>query len=58
MIESVVARSIAAGAELVTGGSVPERPGFYYPPDDPRLQHGHGRFASSEELFGPVLSVV
>ncbi|MEJ2185492.1 MAG: NAD-dependent succinate-semialdehyde dehydrogenase [Gemmatimonadota bacterium] len=48
--------SVAAGAELLTGGTVPDRPGWYYTPtvltaipdDSP---------AAREELFGPVASL-
>lgn len=54
----LIRESIAAGAKLVTGGTVPEREGYYFPPtildcsdapDAPSLTH---------EFFGPVLSVV
>jgi succinate-semialdehyde dehydrogenase/glutarate-semialdehyde dehydrogenase len=48
--------SVAAGAELLTGGQVLDRPGWYYAPtvltsipdDSP---------AAREELFGPVASL-
>lgn len=48
-----VTRSIAAGAQLLCGGFVPEGPGAYYPPT---LLTGvkKGMPAYSEELFGPV----
>jgi acyl-CoA reductase-like NAD-dependent aldehyde dehydrogenase len=57
LIESVVEGSILAGANLVTGGRAPDRPGFYFPPtildcDDVVAS------ATTTELFGPVLSVV
>jgi (Z)-2-((N-methylformamido)methylene)-5-hydroxybutyrolactone dehydrogenase len=56
LIASVVDASVAAGADLVTGGRAPDRPGFYYPPtildcDDVEAP------ATTTELFGPVLSV-
>jgi succinate-semialdehyde dehydrogenase / glutarate-semialdehyde dehydrogenase len=51
-----VARSVAAGARLLTGGRRPEGPGWFYPatvlgdvpPDAP---------AAREEVFGPVAAV-
>jgi acyl-CoA reductase-like NAD-dependent aldehyde dehydrogenase len=56
LIASVVDASVAAGADLVTGGRAPDRPGFYYPPtildcDDVEAP------ATTTELFGPVLTV-
>jgi len=56
-IETIVAASINAGAELVCGGHALDRDGFYYPPtilDCDGLNHAP---CESEELFGPVLSV-
>jgi succinate-semialdehyde dehydrogenase/glutarate-semialdehyde dehydrogenase len=51
-----VAKSVAAGATVLTGGEVPEREGFFYPatvltnvPSDSP--------AGGEELFGPVAVV-
>jgi succinate-semialdehyde dehydrogenase/glutarate-semialdehyde dehydrogenase len=48
-----VARSLAAGARVLTGGRVPEGPGFFYPPtvlvDVPTDAP-----AAREEVFGPV----
>ena len=56
-IEDVVARSIAAGAKVVTGASAVEGEGFYY---RPTILDCDGVTAPSvqTELFGPVLSVV
>ena len=58
-VESLIARSVTAGAKLVTGGKVPaDRPdGFYFEPTilacaDNRLP------CVAEEFFGPVLSVI
>jgi succinate-semialdehyde dehydrogenase / glutarate-semialdehyde dehydrogenase len=52
-----VERSVGAGARLVSGGSIPDRAGWWYPPtvlSDVRT----GMPAYSEELFGPVASIV
>ena len=58
-IQHVVAASVAAGAELLTGGTVPLdfEAGYYYRPTI--LACPHSRVPSvTTELFGPVLSVV
>jgi succinate-semialdehyde dehydrogenase/glutarate-semialdehyde dehydrogenase len=48
-----VRRSVEAGARLLTGGTVPDRPGWYYEPtvltDVPRDSPAY-----HEEVFGPV----
>ena len=52
-----VQRSVASGARLVMGGSVPEQPGAWYPATlltDVRP----GTAAYEEELFGPVASIL
>ncbi|RVQ55064.1 aldehyde dehydrogenase [Sinorhizobium meliloti] len=55
-IEALIARSLAAGAKVVTGASAPEGEGFYYRPTI--LDCAGGRSpALEEEFFGPVLSV-
>jgi aldehyde dehydrogenase (NAD+) len=56
-IETVVARSVSAGAKLVAGGKRLDRDGFYYPST---ILDCDGIEADSvaTELFGPVLSVV
>jgi acyl-CoA reductase-like NAD-dependent aldehyde dehydrogenase len=56
-IKDIVARSLASGGTLVTGGAPLGRPGFFYPPtlltdlpaDAPAIV---------EEQFGPVLPVI
>jgi acyl-CoA reductase-like NAD-dependent aldehyde dehydrogenase len=56
-VAGIVRDSIASGARLLTGGSVPDGPGFFYtptvmtdvPPDAPAL---------TEEIFGPVMPVI
>ena len=58
-IESVVARSLEAGAKLITGGQRPDgfENGYYYAPTILSCPDTH--IASVvEELFGPVLSVL
>jgi succinate-semialdehyde dehydrogenase / glutarate-semialdehyde dehydrogenase len=52
-----VVRSVAAGARLVTGGTVPDRPGAWYPPTL-LADVGPGMAAYEEELFGPVAVIV
>lgn len=56
-LESQVCRSVVAGAELLTGGVVPEGPGWFYPPT---VLAGvlPGMPAFDEELFGPVAVLI
>lgn len=56
-LHSQVERSVAAGARLLTGGALPEGPGFYYPPT--LLDHvTPGMAAFDEETFGPAAAIV
>jgi acyl-CoA reductase-like NAD-dependent aldehyde dehydrogenase len=58
-VQDVVARSVSAGAKLITGGKVPESfpDGFYYEPTI--LDCAQASVACvQEEIFGPVLSVL
>ncbi len=57
-IESVIAASTAAGARLVTGGAALDRDGFYFPPTILDCSSVPDAPSVTEELFGPVLSVV
>ena len=57
-IAELIARSLAAGARLVTGGGVPEGPGFYFPPTILDCSDAPAAPCLNEEFFGPVLSVV
>lgn len=57
-IERIIAQSLAAGAKLVTGGNVPEGDGFYFPPTILDCSSAPQAPALTEELFGPVLSMV
>ena len=52
-----VARSVAAGARTVLGGTVPDRDGAWYPPTV-LIDVQPGMPAWGEELFGPVASVI
>ena len=52
-----VTASVAAGAELVLGGKIPDGPGAFYPPTV-LTEVGPGMPAYDEELFGPVAAVI
>jgi succinate-semialdehyde dehydrogenase/glutarate-semialdehyde dehydrogenase len=52
-----VEQSVAAGAKLVLGGKVPDRPGAWYPPTL-LVDVCPGMPAFDEELFGPVGALV
>jgi len=56
-VHDQVRRSVAAGARLLTGGEVPDRPGAWYPPT---VLSGvrPGMPAYDEEVFGPVAAVI
>jgi (Z)-2-((N-methylformamido)methylene)-5-hydroxybutyrolactone dehydrogenase len=56
-VEALVARSIEAGARLITGGTSPDGDGFYY---QPTILDCDGVTSPSldNEFFGPVLSVL
>ena len=56
-IHSQVEESIARGAKLLLGGTVPDRPGAWYPATvltDVRA----GQPAHDEEVFGPVAAII
>jgi NAD-dependent aldehyde dehydrogenases len=56
-VHDQVRRSVEAGARLLTGGQIPERPGAWYPPT---VLAGvkPGMAAYGEEVFGPVAAVI
>ncbi|UWQ39738.1 aldehyde dehydrogenase (plasmid) [Leisingera aquaemixtae] len=54
----LIAASVEAGAKLITGGTVPEGEGFYFPPTVLDCSDAPGAPCLSTEFFGPVLSVV
>ncbi|MBL9055701.1 MAG: aldehyde dehydrogenase [Rhodobacteraceae bacterium] len=57
-IVALIARSVAAGARIVTGGVAPDGPGFYFPPTILDCTNAPDAPCLREEFFGPVLSVV
>lgn len=57
-IVDLIARSVAAGARVVTGGTVPDGAGFYFPPTILDCSDAPDAPCLREEFFGPVLSVV
>lgn len=52
-----VESSIAAGARLLTGGRMPDGPGYWYPPTVLAGVRA-GMAAFDEELFGPVAAII
>jgi succinate-semialdehyde dehydrogenase/glutarate-semialdehyde dehydrogenase len=52
-----VTRSVSQGASLLLGGTIPERPGAWYPPTV-LADVQPGMPASDEELFGPVAAIL
>jgi aldehyde dehydrogenase (NAD+) len=56
-IADLIARSVAAGARVVTGGQVPSGAGFFFPPTIIDCSDAPLAPALQEEFFGPVLSV-
>jgi succinate-semialdehyde dehydrogenase/glutarate-semialdehyde dehydrogenase len=56
-VHEQVQKSIQAGAQCLTGGTIPKQTGFYYPPTV--LTHvTSGMHAYDEEVFGPVAAVI
>ncbi|RDE08596.1 aldehyde dehydrogenase [Pelagibacterium lacus] len=56
-IADAVARSVAEGAKLITGGAAPQGDGYYFPPTILDCSDTPDAPCVTEELFGPVLSV-
>lgn len=56
-VHDQVQRSVAAGARLLTGGEIPNRPGAWYPAT---VLAGvkPGMAAYDEEVFGPIAAVI
>jgi succinate-semialdehyde dehydrogenase/glutarate-semialdehyde dehydrogenase len=56
-VASLVDDAVAAGSQVVTGGAVPDRPGYFYEPTVlDRVPSGAGIL--HEEIFGPVAPIV
>lgn len=56
-LHAQVSKSVVQGAQLLTGGSIPEGPGFYYPPTVLTAVR-KGMVAYDEETFGPVAAII
>ncbi|GAB3197884.1 NAD-dependent succinate-semialdehyde dehydrogenase [Nocardioides hungaricus] len=56
-VHSLVSGAVAAGARVVTGGSRPDREGFYYEPTV-LLDVPLGAEILGEEIFGPVAPII
>ncbi len=56
-VHAQVCKSVAQGALLLTGGTIPDLPGAYYPPT---VLGGvrPGMTAFDEEIFGPVAAII
>lgn len=57
-IRDLIARSVAKGARIVTGGAALDRAGFYFAPTILDCSDAPDAPAISEEFFGPILTVV
>ena len=57
-IEDLIARSVGAGAKLITGGTAVDGDGYYYQPTILDCSDAKDAPCLAEEFFGPVLSVV
>ena len=57
MIHDQVIRSVAGGAKLLLGGTVPDRPGAWYPATV-LTNVTAGQPAHDEEIFGPVAAII
>jgi succinate-semialdehyde dehydrogenase/glutarate-semialdehyde dehydrogenase len=57
VVEEHVADAVARGARVLTGGSAPAGPGFFYPPTVLVDVH-HAMTIMREETFGPVLPIM
>ena len=56
-LQEQVDRSVAKGAKIACGGSIPDRTGYYYPATV-LTDVAPGQPAYDDELFGPVASVI
>ena len=56
-LHSQISKSIKQGANLITGGKIPNKEGFYYPPTL-LTNVKENMVAFKEELFGPVIALI
>ncbi|MDX1438832.1 MAG: NAD-dependent succinate-semialdehyde dehydrogenase [Rubricoccaceae bacterium] len=56
-VHDQVQRAVQDGAEILCGGSIPDGPGFFYPPTV-LSNVNEGTVAFREEIFGPVASLI
>jgi aldehyde dehydrogenase (NAD+)/betaine-aldehyde dehydrogenase len=56
-VHGFVERGVGDGAEIVTGGAVPEGPGAFYPPTV-LAGVANGMAVAQEEVFGPVVAAI
>ena len=56
-VHDQVLRAVKDGAEILCGGSVPDGPGFFYPPTV-LANVREGSVAFEEEIFGSVASII
>ncbi|GAA3534853.1 aldehyde dehydrogenase family protein [Nocardioides daeguensis] len=57
VIDRHVSEALAAGAQALTGGVRPERPGYWYPPTV-LVDVDHSMAIMREETFGPTLPIM
>jgi len=57
IVEEHVADAVARGARVLTGGTTPDGPGYYYPPTV-LVDVDHTMAVMREETFGPVLPIM
>ena len=55
---ALIEQSVAEGARIVTGGIVPEREGYFFPPTIIDCADAPNAPCVTQEFFGPVLSVL
>lgn len=56
-VHSQVEESVAKGAKIVAGGSIPEKTGWFYPATA-LVDVAPGQPAYDDEIFGPVASII
>jgi acyl-CoA reductase-like NAD-dependent aldehyde dehydrogenase len=56
-VHGFVDRGRGAGAEVLTGGDLPDGPGAFYPPTVVSVSDNRAEIAQ-EEVFGPVVTVI